>query len=76
MGKVAHGTAGTGDGDVAPDTATPEEALEDSYLKLRAALADDLLERLKACSPHFFERLVVDLLVAMGYGGSLAATHG
>jgi restriction system protein len=57
---------------VPPDTATPEEALEDSYLKLRAALADDLLERLKACSPSFFERLVVDLLVAMGYGGSLA----
>jgi len=59
-------------GDVAPDSATPEEALEDSYLKLRAALADDLLERLKACSPSFFERLVVDLLVSMGYGGSLA----
>lgn len=59
-------------GEVPPDTATPEEALEDSYLKLRAALADDLLERLKACSPSFFERLVVDLLVAMGYGGSLA----
>ena len=59
-------------GDVPPDAATPEEALEGSYLKLRDALADDLLERLKACSPPFFERLVVDLLVAMGYGGSLA----
>jgi restriction system protein len=59
-------------GDIDADTATPEEALEDSYLKLRAALADDLLERLKASSPSFFERLVVDLLVAMGYGGSLA----
>ena len=48
-------------GDIAPDTATPEEALEDSYLKLRAALADDLLERLKACSPSFCRELLRDL---------------
>ena len=51
---------------------TPEEMLESSYQALRASLADDLLERLKTCSPAFFERLVVRLLVAMGYGGSLA----
>ncbi len=51
---------------------TPDEILEASYQKLRAALADELLEQLKSCSPTFFERLVVDLLVAMGYGGSLA----
>jgi restriction system protein len=56
----------------APETATPEESLEASYLALRNALADDLLERVKSCSPQFFERLVVELLVAMGYGGSLA----
>ena len=51
---------------------TPHEAIESGYQKLRAQLADDLLETVKSCSPAFFERLVVDLLVKMGYGGSLA----
>lgn len=49
---------------------TPEEVLESSYQELRRKLAEELLERIKACSPQFFEKLVVDLLVAMGYGGS------
>lgn len=53
------------------ESATPEESLEASHLKLRDALTDEVLERVKACSSQFFERLVVDLLVAMGYGGSL-----
>ena len=52
------------------ESGTPEEMLEASYQALRKRLADDLLERVKACSPAFFEKLVVDLLVAMGYGGS------
>jgi restriction system protein len=65
-------TASEQPAEVRPDTATPEESLETSYMALRNALADDLLDRLKACSPQFFERLVVELLVAMGYGGSLA----
>lgn len=51
---------------------TPHEAIEGVYQKLRAQLADDLLETVKSCPPAFFERLVVDLLVKMGYGGSLA----
>ncbi len=49
---------------------TPEEILESSYQNLRAKLVQELLERVKSCSPRFFENLVVDLLVAMGYGGS------
>lgn len=49
---------------------TPEEVLESSYQGLRDELARDLLERILECSPRFFESLVVDLLVAMGYGGS------
>jgi restriction system protein len=49
---------------------TPDEALEASYQSLRRTLAQELVERIKKCSPSFFERLVVDLLVAMGYGGS------
>ncbi len=51
---------------------TPSELLESSYQGLRQALADELLERIEKASPRFFERLVVDLLVAMGYGGSRA----
>lgn len=49
---------------------TPEEAIEQAYQRLRAALAADLLEKIKAGSPNFFERAVINLLVAMGYGGS------
>ncbi len=52
-------------------TETPEERLESSYLALRRGLAQELLQRIMQCSPRFFERLVVELLVAMGYGGSL-----
>lgn len=54
----------------AVDLQDPREILEAAHAELIAALADDLLERTKKCSPSFFEQLVVDLLVAMGYGGS------
>lgn len=49
---------------------TPEESLESAYQKLREGLASDILQITKNCSPAFFEQLVVDLLVKMGYGGS------
>lgn len=49
---------------------TPEERLESAYRSLRKALAAELLEKVRQCSPQFFENLVVDLLVGMGYGGS------
>jgi restriction system protein len=49
---------------------TPEEALEAAYEEIRQNLASDLLESVRSCSPKFFEQLVVDLLVKMGYGGS------
>jgi len=52
------------------DRQTPEEVLEASYQELRRALANELIERIMKCPPKFFEGLVVDLLVAMGYGGS------
>ena len=51
---------------------TPEEILESSYQGLRRDLAQELLDRVKSSPPRFFENLVVDLLVAMGYGGSRA----
>lgn len=49
---------------------TPEETLEDAYQEIRDTLAQDLLALVKQSSPAFFERLVVELLVNMGYGGS------
>lgn len=50
---------------------TPDETLEYAYLELQKSLAQDILAQVKLCSPRFFEILVVDLLVAMGYGGSI-----
>lgn len=49
---------------------TPEELLEKSYQDIRKTLAQDILSKIKQCSPSFFEKLVVELLVKMGYGGS------
>lgn len=49
---------------------TPLEVLEESYINLKQSLAQEILETIKSCSPRFFEKLVVDMLVAMGYGGS------
>jgi restriction system protein len=49
---------------------TPSELLDDAYQTLRQELAQELLERIRSCTPGFFERLVVELLVKMGYGGS------
>jgi restriction system protein len=49
---------------------TPQELLESSHQTLHGQLAEDLLDRISKASPRFFEKLVVDLLVKMGYGGS------
>ena len=49
---------------------TPEDAMATAYQRVRKNLEAELLEQVKAASPAFFERLVVDLIVAMGYGGS------
>jgi restriction system protein len=51
--------------------ATPEDLIEAGYQSLREELILEIIEQVKRCSPQFFERLVVKLLVAMGYGGSL-----
>lgn len=51
------------------ETITPEERLESAHQELREALADDVLRRVRAESPKFFENLVIRLLVSMGYGG-------
>jgi len=56
----------------APDAETPEEALEAAHARIEASLASEVLARVKAGSPAFFEGLVVELLLKMGYGGSRA----
>lgn len=49
---------------------SPEEVMEQTYARINSSLAYDLLERVMQNSPAFFERLVIDLLVKMGYGGN------
>jgi restriction system protein len=55
-----------------PEKQTPEEQLENAYKTLFDGLASEIILLVKSCSPAFFERLVVELLLAMGYGGSRA----
>jgi restriction system protein len=50
---------------------TPSEMIEAAYQEVRKNTAVDLLQRIKGASPEFFERLVVELLVKMGYGGTI-----
>lgn len=50
---------------------TPEETLEKAYQEIRKTLASELLHKVVELPPIFFERLVVELLVKMGYGGSI-----
>ena len=50
---------------------TPDEQLEAGFLKIRKSLEQELLSKLKTINPYFFERIVVELLVKMGYGGSI-----
>jgi restriction system protein len=55
---------------VEPPSATPEEIIEDAADTISSTLRTQLLDRIAELSPAFFERLVVDLVVAMGYGGT------
>jgi len=56
---------------VAINEQTPEESLDKAYQRIRKTLASELLNKVIELSPTFFERLVVELLVKMGYGGSI-----
>ncbi|MCO5069372.1 MAG: restriction endonuclease [Kiritimatiellae bacterium] len=49
---------------------TPHEALESAYERLRSELASEILTSIRGCDPTLFEKIVVELLVKMGYGGS------
>lgn len=63
--KVTH------TGDDQTETTTPEETLEQAYQQLRDETANELLHLIKNNTPEFFEKLVVNLIVSMGYGGSV-----
>ena len=52
-------------------TQTPEDLIENAFSEYQKTLADEVLERIRNVTPAFFERLVVELLVKMGYGGSI-----
>lgn len=71
-GTRSGGKTSAGRDAIEISTATPSEALENAYENLRDELVDELLTKLKKLSPSFFERIVVELLVKMGYGGSRA----
>jgi restriction system protein len=49
---------------------TPEEAISAAYTALNSTLAQELLERVKAMPPVFFEQLIVKLMLRLGYGGT------
>lgn len=64
--KQPGGPGGSGE----VEDKTPGEILESAYQRMRQELAVDLLAQVKSCSPAFFEKLVIDLLDTMGYGGT------
>jgi restriction system protein len=71
--KKARPSKDAEESDVSPPVLseqTPEEEIEDAYQRIRNSLATELLSTVRASTPERFERLVVDLLVRMGYGGT------
>lgn len=73
--EFQNASRASGDGDsIAVQEAseqTPEESLDEAYNRIRKSLASELLNKVVEFPPVFFERLVVELLVKMGYGGSI-----
>lgn len=52
------------------EISTPDEIIRAAYKQINSALAEELLEKVRFASPKFFETLIVDLFIAMGYGGA------
>ncbi len=70
-GNSAAGLESAASSETKPSEAnTPEEQIEAAFQSVQSALRTELLDRIAENSPAFFEQLIVDLLVAMGYGGS------
>lgn len=57
---------------ISEDSRTPLEIMNENYQILKQSLQTELLEKIMECSPQFFEQLIVNLIVAMGYGGSIS----
>ncbi|MBL0625846.1 restriction endonuclease [Aeromonas jandaei] len=69
-GSQPQGTTDAADESHTGQANTPQEQIEQALVAINQSLADDLLTEILDLSPRFFEQLVVDLMVAMGYGGS------
>ena len=67
-GETTTATAKTAD--LPEPASTPDESLRRAHSAITSALSADLLDRVQKATPTFFERLIVDLLLAMGYGGT------
>ena len=68
--RARKGKEGDESNDKDDDDKTPAEQLEEAYQVIRDSLASEIIAQLKAASPMFFEKVVVEVLVKMGYGGS------
>ncbi|MGQ4869618.1 restriction endonuclease, partial [Aeromonas caviae] len=69
-GDTQHALGTPTDTPTSEQASTPQEQIEQALAAINRSLADDLLAEILGLSPRFFEQLVVDLMVAMGYGGS------
>lgn len=65
---TSRGEAGTST--IEDQKQTPDEIMRAAYRQIETTLAQDMLERIRKAPPEFFERLMVNLLLSMGYGGS------
>jgi len=70
--EVTLSEASTDAAEATPSEPTPDETMRSAHRRIETALVEELLDRVRAAPPDFFERLIVDLLLAMGYGGSVA----
>ena len=67
--KIAAAAEGRADAD---NAGSPEDQIGATFERLRQALAEQIVRRLQSFTPAFFERLIIDLLLKMGYGGGRA----
>jgi restriction system protein len=69
--NLTHESKAKEEGDAVVEESTPHEKIEAYYSVIKKAICDDLLNKILEQSPYFFEKMVVKLLVAMGYGGNI-----
>lgn len=72
VGKMSVDDTGDISAAATGETKTPEEVVHAAHRQIETSLAEDLLQRIRGAPPDFFERLIVNLLLAMGYGGSVS----